>query len=152
MKNYRFILNSALAVLLLGIATPQFAKDPPQNLVKNVEKSEQEMQRRALLIGLMRTINTAEVTDRSQYGSYASWETLFAHNAEYLNEWLARYHPEYSRFADLPEILPGCNVRLNVHADRQGYDVRLQDTAGAKSGFAAFSDESGLIYQGAPLR
>jgi hypothetical protein len=31
------------------------------------------------------------------------------------------------RFGDAPEILPGLNLRLNVHTDGQGYDVLLAD-------------------------
>ena len=152
MKTHRLMLSTALAVLFLGIATSQFAQDPPQNPAQDRERSEQEIRHRPIVVGIMRTINTAEVGERSNYGAYASWETLLAHQSEYLNGWLKTYHPEYPHFADLPEILPGCSVRLNVHADGQGYDIRLQDTTEKKSGYAAFADESGVIYEGAPLR
>jgi hypothetical protein len=150
MKKHRLIFSAALAMLLLGITTPQFAQDPSQDS-QNTEKKEQEMRRRAQLLGMLRTINTAEVSERSIYGSYASWETLLAHQSEYLNDWRARFHPENPKFADVPEILPGCSLRLFVHADGQGYDVRLQDTAETKLGYTAFSDESGVIWEGGPL-
>src|SRR5208282_5810437 len=41
-------------------------------------------------------------------------------------------------------------LRLNLHADGQGYDLRLEDST-AKPLYAAFSDESGVIWQGEPL-
>jgi hypothetical protein len=149
MKKHRLILNATLLVLFLGLATPQFAQDPSTN----AEKTDQKGRQRALLLGLVRTINTAEVGEFSKYGSYSSWQTLLAHQAEYLNQWLTRYYPEDVglRFGDMTEILPGFSLRFNVRADGQGYDMRLQDTTGKKWGYAAFSDESGVIWQGEPL-
>ncbi len=44
----------------------------------------------------------------------------------------------------------GYGLRLNVHADGVGYDLRLEDTT-AKPSYAAFSDESGVIWQGERL-
>jgi hypothetical protein len=46
----------------------------------------------------------------------------------------------------MPEILPGHNLRFNVHSDGQGYDVLLED-ATDKSGYAALSDERGVIRE-----
>jgi hypothetical protein len=46
-----------------------------------------------------------------------------------------------------PEILPGWNLRLNVHSDGQGYDVLLRDLTDDKCGYAAPTDESGVIRQ-----
>jgi hypothetical protein len=54
--------------------------------------------------------------------------------------------------ADLPEILAGWTLRFNAHADGQGYDVRLQDTTARLYGYAAFTDESGAIWQGEPFQ
>jgi hypothetical protein len=50
-------------------------------------------------------------------------------------------------FSDLPEILPGWNLRLNVHIDGQGYDLLLRDMKDEKCGYAALTDESGVIRQ-----
>lgn len=149
MKKHRLILNAVLLVLFLGLGTPQFAQDPSTN----AEKSDQESRHHALLLGLVRTINTAEVGELSTYGSYSSWQTLLAHQPEYLNQWLTRYYPEDVglRFGDMAEILPGFSLRFNVRADGQGYDMRLQDTTGKKWGYAAFSDESGVIWQAEAL-
>ena len=147
MRNYRIIVNTVLLVVALGVLTPQFAQNAP------LGPGKPDQERRFHVLGLLRQINTAEVPELNRYGSYASWPILLAHNTEYLNEWLARNYPHEVNlhFADMPEILPGYSLRLNVHADGQGYDVRLQDLTDKAGGYAAFSDEGGIIWQGEPL-
>jgi hypothetical protein len=49
-------------------------------------------------------------------------------------------------FGALPEILPGLNLRLNVHTDGHGYDVLLED-ATDKNGYAGLSDERAAIRE-----
>jgi hypothetical protein len=71
--------------LVAGILTPQFAQESSTG----TEKAEQQ-KRHALGIGLVRIINTDEVTEVSKYGSYASWENLLAHQPEFFNKWLAK--------------------------------------------------------------
>jgi hypothetical protein len=75
------------------------------------------------------------------------------HQSEYFNECLRRIYPKEVNlhFADMPEILPKYSLRLNVHADGQGYDVRLKDMADKQWSWAAISDENGVIWQGEPL-
>jgi hypothetical protein len=51
-----------------------------------------------------------------------------------------------TRFSDMPEILPGWNLRLNVQTDGKGY-VLLLDDASDKTGFGWVSDERGIIRQ-----
>ena len=50
------------------------------------------------------------------------------------------------RFGDAPEILPGWNLRLSVHTDRQGCDVLLEDKTD-KNGYAVLSDERAYIRE-----
>jgi hypothetical protein len=83
MRKRRVILGVVLFVLTMGTARSQFAQT-----ASNAEKSNQPIQDRVLVLGLLRAINTAEVADFSQYGSVASWPTLLAHKSEYLNGWL----------------------------------------------------------------
>ena len=149
MKKHRILLSTVLLVLALGVMTPQFGQDASTN----AKKTDQEKLHRALCMGLVRTINTAEVPEFYKYGSYAAWPTLLVHQQEYFNGWLSRFYPQEVnlRFADMPEILPGYGLRLNLHADGRGYDLRLEDTT-AKLRYAAFSDESGVIWQGEPLQ
>ena len=142
MKKRRIILNTLLLVLALGSVAPQFAQD-----ASTVAK-EPDLERRASMVGLVRTINTAEVTERAAYGSYASWQTILTHEQHEMNQWLASV---YSRdpnvhFGSTPEILPGWNLRLIVPPDGTGWVVVLED-ANDKTGYAALSDESGLIRE-----
>jgi hypothetical protein len=142
MKKRPIILTTVLLVLAFGALTPQFAQDTLTNSPKP------DVERRVHALGLVRTINTAEVGELYKYGSYASWQTLLAHQSEYLNEWLARMFPQQSnlRFGAAPEILPGFGLRLNAHTDGRGYDLLLED-ATDKTGYAAQSDERGVIRE-----
>ncbi len=144
MKKHRVILGTVLLVLALGISKSQFAQNAPTV----VENSDQQSRNHALALGFLRTINTAEVVDFSKYGSYASWQTLLAHQPEHLNSWLSTYYPEEPNlyFGVLPEIFPGLHLRLSVHTDGHGYDVLVED-AGDKNGYAGLSDESGRIRE-----
>ncbi len=144
MKKHRIILSTVLVVLALGIVAPQFPQEPSPD----AEKAEQQ-KRHALCIGLVRIINTDEITELASYGSFASWENLLAHDPKFFNRWLAKSDSQQARFADAPDILPGYSLRLNVHADGKGFDLRLRDTT--DKAWAVFSDESGLIWEGKPL-
>jgi hypothetical protein len=142
MKKQQVILSSVLLALALSTSASQFAQDASTG----VEKSNQQSRNHVLTLGLLRTINTAEVTDFSQYGSYASWQTLLAHQGEYLNSWLSTYYARNAHFGDLPEILSGLKLRLSVHTNGLGYDVLVEDVSD-KSGYAGLSDERGVIRE-----
>jgi hypothetical protein len=142
MKKLRITLSTVLLVLAFGTLASQFAQDASTGPKKP------DLERRAIMVGLVRQINTAEVVEQSTYGSFAPWQTLLAHQQEYLNEWLRRF---YSRdpnvhFGSTPEILPGWNLRLIVPTDGQGWVVLLQD-AKDETGYAVLSDESGVIRE-----
>ena len=142
MKKFRITLSTVLLVLALGTLASQFAQDASTGPKKP------DLERRATMAGLVRTINTAEVGEQSTYGSFASWQTLLAHQQEYLNDWLRRF---YSRdpnvhFGSTPEILPEWNLRLIVPMDGQSWVVLLRD-AKDETGYAVLSDESGVIRE-----
>jgi hypothetical protein len=140
-KNHRILLITGLLILALGSVASQFAQD----ISSGPRKADPG--RRSLLFGLVRTINTAEAQERIEYGSYGLWRTLLEHHQEYLNSWLARFYFANGanvHFGQPPEILPGWNLRLNVHTDGQGYDLLLEDETD-KSASAALSDERGVI-------
>ena len=127
--------------LLLALGPLQFAQDAPTN-AKNPNA-----ERQGDMLGLVRTINTIEVTEATEYGSYAPWPILVAHHQEDFNGWLKRFYSSgepNARYGDMPEILPGWNLRLNVQADGKGYVLLLADTSD-QTGFAWVSDESGII-------
>jgi hypothetical protein len=133
-------LSAALLMLILGTSTLQFAQERPNQ------------QDHTLALGLLRTINTAEAADFAEGGSYLSWDTLREKHSKYLDEWLATYysHDSSLHFAALPQVLPGWQVRLSVHPDGKGYDVRVRDLARGPQ-YAAVSDESGVIWEAEPL-
>lgn len=129
-------LLSVLGPLQSAQEEPTKAKDP-------------SAERHAVICGLVRTINTIEVLEVSEYGSYAPWPILLAHHQDDFNGWLKRFYSSgepNTRLSDMPEILPGWNLRLNVQADGKGYVLLLEDS-NDKTGFAWVSDESGIIRQ-----
>jgi hypothetical protein len=126
--------------LLLALGPLQFAQD-----VSTGDKHRLS-ERQRVMVSLVRSINTIEVNEVYDYGSYAPWPILLAHHEEF-NGWLKRLYSSgeaNARFGDMPEILPGWNLRLNVQTDGKGYVLLLADT-NDKSGFAWVSDESGII-------
>jgi hypothetical protein len=94
-----------LLALALGTPASQFGQDASTG----TEKSDQQNRDRAVGLGFLRAINTAEATDFFKYGSYSSWQTLLVHQSEYSNGWLAKYysHELNTQFGDPSEILPG---------------------------------------------
>ena|SRR5437588_211015 len=155
------ILTSLLLVLLV-VQTPQFA----QNTSTDPGKAD----RHQLAISLVRTMNTAEATYHIKNGSYATWQTLLPSEPKYFDDFLARnsrpfrtnpstvaenvptgsVQPEGTfglHFNAPPEILPGWNLRLNVHSDGQGYDLLLRDMTDEKCRYAVLTDENGVIRQ-----
>ena len=141
MKKHRIILSTALLVLAFGTVASQFAQNAPTATDK--------LDRHARMLGLVRTINTLEVTEASQYGSYEPWPILLAHHQEYFNSWVKRFYSLNEpnvQFRDALEILTEWNLRLNVQADGKGYVLLLND-ASDKTGFAWVSDESGVIRE-----
>jgi hypothetical protein len=142
MRKHRIIWSALLLVLALGSQASRCAQDA------SIGTQDPDMEKRADMCGLVRTINTLEVTDFSQHGSYESWETLRERHLKDLNGWLARFYTRSANvhFGDLPEILPGWNLRLNVNADGQGYVLLLEDTAD-KTGYAALTDERAAIRE-----
>jgi hypothetical protein len=147
MKKHPVILTTVLVVLFLGVLTPQFAQDTSTN------PPGPDLERRRHALCLLRTIDTAEVGELSNYGSYASWQTLLAQQPKFFDQLLAINYPQEANlyFAEMPEILPGWTLRFNVRAEGLGYDVRLQGMTAKQYGYAALTDESGVIWQGEPL-
>lgn len=143
MIKHRVSLGTVTLVLFLGALTPYFA----QNDSTAPEKP--DLARRQLAVSLLRTINTAEVGEVSNFGSFAEWETLLADQADFMNKFLAMHYPQEAalRFGDMPEILPGWSLRLNRHTDGRGYDLLLQDLTDKRCGYAALTDERGVIRQ-----
>lgn len=124
----------------LDFQTPQFAQDSSTN------PAQTEQARRRTAILLLRIVNTAEAAYKDKNGSFATWPNLLSSEPKFFEAFLAR-NASNLHFADAPEILPKWNLRLNVHVDGQGYDVLLSDMTDEKCGYAALTDESGIIRQ-----
>ena len=144
MKKRWVILNVILLMLIPGVLTPHSAQDVPLGM----DKSDQTG-RRHFAVSLLRTINTAEVVDQVKYGAYSSWQTLVAHHSESFDQFTTMYRQQLSdvHFAEPPEILPGWNLRMSLHADGRGYDLLLRDTTDTKCGYAAVTNENAVIWQ-----
>ena len=141
MKKHRILLGSVLLVLSLGGLTPQFAQDAS----KGSEKSDLRHDH-AVLLGFLRTINTAESDELFTYGTYASWQTLLAHQQQFFSEWRTRFYSQDARFGSTPEVLPGWNLRIDVQTGGKGYLALLED-ATDKNGYAAVTDERAAIRE-----
>jgi hypothetical protein len=147
MKRHPIILSTILLVLAPGVLTTQFAQDTPTNPPRPYSE------RRAHMLGLIRTINTDEVTYQSKYGSFGTWQALLSDDPKYFEKFLRinGLLQANVRFGEAPEILPGLNLRMNVHTDGQGYDILLEDTTD-KEHYGALSDERGIIRECKPLQ
>ena len=150
-------LTSALCLmtaLAFGILTPLFAQEAPNKS----DAPDQQASLHWLMEAFVRTINTSEVSYRSYHGNYASWPTLLEDKDqhEYLNDWLARFYPEFypnavkiPAFSTSPEPLPGVHIRLIVASDGQSY-LRLLEDGVDKIEYALVSDERGIIKECKP--
>jgi hypothetical protein len=103
-----------------------------------------------MAVGLLRSINTVEVVHLAEHGSYVGWDDLLASKEfmEFEKECLAHI-PEFAtaHFRKGPEIFPGWRLRLNLTQGGKGYDLLLEDATDKKCGYAAATDERGVIRQ-----
>ena len=143
MRKSRTILSTVLFLVFFLILPPQFA----QNVPPAPANPDQEIRSQA--IGLIRIINTAEVSELNSYGSFAAWQTLSAHQAEYINQCT---QDNGIKLGQMPEIFSGWSLRLNVGADGKGYDLVLRDLNNKQDSYAAYSNEEGVIWEAKPLQ
>jgi hypothetical protein len=144
MRTRSLFLGVVVAAIALGAALPQYGPNAA------APASEAENARHELAISILRSINTVEVGYQAGHGSYGGWDDLLASKefAEYEKECLANI-PEFAavHFSRGPEILPGWRLRLNLTSDGKGYDLLLEDTMDKACGYAAITDERGVIRQ-----
>jgi hypothetical protein len=150
MKKHPIIWSVVLLVMALGTSASQLPQDVRTSGCENLQDQSRFTDANELTLGFLRTINTAEAAEFAEQGSYASWQTLLEHQGEYLNSWLATYVPK-AHFGNLPEVLPGMDLRLDAHADGRGYDAVVEDLKD-KNGYAGLSDERGIIRECTFLR
>jgi hypothetical protein len=148
MRKLNLWVALVVASLILIIAAPQRGQTPGQS-------SDNARARRSVAINTLRALNTVEYAYRSMHGTFASWDVL-AVSEEFSGRRMfvpALNAPQLAdaHFAKRPEILPGWTLRLNVTSDGKGYDVLLEDATDKACGYAAITNESGLIRQSKTL-
>jgi hypothetical protein len=145
MRKHWATLGVTLFAVFVGLLTNQFAQNVP------AQSSESEHARRSMAINLLRGINTAEVNYQHKHSIYAPWDVLVK-SEEFTGFWMKWLAPNESQLTDIhfgeaPEILPGWSLRLDVTSNNEGYDVMLEDKNDKTCGYAAITDERGVIRQ-----
>jgi hypothetical protein len=143
MRTRSLFLGVVVAAMTLGAATPQYG----QNAASEPTDADS---RHSMAVPLLRSINTVEVGYQAGHGSYVGWDELLASKEfiEFDKECLAHI-PEFAaaHFTKGPEILPGWRLRFNLTQGGNGYDLLLEDATDKKCGYAAITDERGVIRQ-----
>lgn len=154
------ILGLSVAILVLSLIgfiafTPRFESLGSTAAATSVSPTSQAVK----AVNIVRAINTAEVgtcRDKSRNlepnARFRSWADLV--NAPCFKK--AQSHYSGKRFGDVgslslssgPEIAPGLQLRLVVSRDGKHYNLWLGQKPEAHCGFAFFSDERGVIYEG----
>jgi hypothetical protein len=143
------VLSLAVSALALGVG------GRPASAAKTVANSRAQALR---AVNIIRVINTAEVSAcRSRDGGgdsagFRSWTHLV--NAPCFKRAQADFRGK--RFAQdgklsfsaAPEITPGLVLRLVVSPDGKHYNLWLGQKPDVRCGFAFYSDERGVIYEG----
>ena len=139
----------AIGLLLTGflglvpVSRPQKASTPVAS---------RERERRSFAINLLRAINAAELDYKKKHGVYANWTTLLANGdfTETGTRWSSESYPTvaHALYGTGPEIVPGWRLRLNLSSNGNAYDVMLEDVTDPKCGYAAITDERGMVRQG----
>lgn len=102
---------------------------------------------RARTVGLTRSLNTAEYAYRHSVGHFGSLYDLFSVNyISHTDRDLA--NPFLVRSDD---IVPNLTAVAISNPDKDAYALAVYDTVAADHGYAVFSDQAGVIYQGQPL-
>jgi hypothetical protein len=131
-----------VALLITTAGTTRSQNAPPSS-------SDNGRAKHVLAIRLLRGINTAELDYKMRHGVYAPRDVLLASD-EFKGRgwtWAAQNDPPFVSRSSGPEIPPGWSLRLNVTADGKGYDALLEDTTDKSCGYAALTDERGVIRQ-----
>jgi hypothetical protein len=131
MRISRLQIISSVVVLLVGLAAVSRAQD---------QKSPSQEERQKA-INLVRAINTAEVRYASNagHGRFVSWTELY--DSGLLKE---------LQVSAGPEVIPGYHLDLLASPDGQSFLLALHDEKDGDGLFSVFSDQSGIIFLGAP--
>jgi hypothetical protein len=146
MKYVHIFGGLLLLVTCLGLVRDSWSQKPAPIL------PDREGERRSFVINLARALNSAEADYKSKHGAYANWDTLLGmgYFTDTGTKWASSEFPTvaHALYSRGPEIVPGWKLRLRLSNNGNSYDLVLEDVTDPKCGYAAFSDERGLIRQG----
>lgn len=140
-------ISLIVVLLVLASAVPLSSQNPP------APASDADYARHFVAVSLLRNINTAELSYKYKHGgSYAAWDILLASDEFHASKVITSLAKIDSQLADAQfsngsEILPGWSLRLNLTGDGQAYDLMLEDLTDKACGYAAVTDERGVIRQ-----
>ena len=97
----------------------------------------------ATMIGLTRSINTAEVTYKMQHGHFVTWDELCDSNLLQPKGTPVDGAPPEAR-----EWKPNIIVDVVVTPAEDSYSIAIHDKADTSHLFSVFSGTSGIIYTG----
>ena len=137
MRISRFQIISAVVLLVVALSAASRAQE---------QKSPSQEERRKA-INLVRAINTAEVRYYSGtakganngHDRFASWTELY--DSGLLKD---------LQVSPGPEVIPGYHLDLLASADGKSFMLALHDKKDGDGLFSVFSDQSGIIFLGAP--
>jgi hypothetical protein len=147
MRTSRFQIIAAAVLLLVALSATSRAQ---------IQKSPNQAER-ARAVSLVRLINTAEIMYASgtkdgsvaAHGNFGSWDELNKSGA------VKAIQGRWAEAKDLPisagpETMPGWHLDLLVSCDGKSWSVALHDQRDGDGLFSVFSNESGIIFLGAP--
>ena len=131
MRISRLQIIIPVVLLIVALSAASSAQD-------QISPSQEE---RGKAINLVRAINTAEVryNVNISHGRFASWTELY----------------DSGLVKDLhvspgPEVIPGYHLDLLASPDGKSFMLALHDKKDGDGLFSVFSDQSGIIFLGAP--
>ena len=131
MRMLRLQIIIPVVLLIVALSAASSAQD-------QISPSQEE---RRKAINLVRAINTAELryNVNISHGRFASWTELY----------------DSGLVKDLhvspgPEVIPGYHLDLLASPDGKSFMLALHDKKDGDGLFSVFSDQSGIIFLGAP--
>jgi hypothetical protein len=150
MKRTWKIVGLFVGVFLLAVSIHVLRASGQVEAVTGPSDASKDQAKQALLI--VRSINTGEYSCRKkdEKENFLPWEELL--NAPCFS----RFQSSFSQVSGFPlspgpEIVPGLELRMMISPDGKHYNLWLGQKPVGNCAFAFYSDERGVIYEGASL-
>ncbi len=127
----RFRVISAAVLLLAAFSVA----------LRGQDQNSPNQEERLKAINLVRAINTAEVmySANISHGRFTSWTELYSSGVV-----------KDLQVSPGSEVIPGYHLDLLASADGKSFLVALHDTRAGDGLFSVFSDQTGVLFLGAP--